>query len=293
MTIIKNFYNGKVFNISYFSFYKDKNLSYVYKLYSSTNENLNYLKQLGSFENKNILVPTGSGDHVFNSLYLGARNVETFDINSIAKNVFDLKETAIKILSWSEFLDFYSSENFFNKGIYLKIRPFLHAETKELFDCVLKNNNFDSPFQNIFEEDKEDLNSRKQLVEKNPYLQNEESYLKLQKILRDNNFCIKHKICPAHLIHRYFDKKDVIIFSNIFNSYYGFEYNTKDFLKNIPKALNPNGVASIDYIYNYLNRISKFLISRKIKKNLTNVETISAGKDNVLITRNLDGLNKN
>ncbi|MDE6583607.1 MAG: DUF3419 family protein, partial [Clostridia bacterium] len=123
--------------LSYTGFYRNANADkLVYKFYTSTNENLNYYEQLTSFKGKDVLVPTASGDHALNAILLGAKSVETFDINSIAKYHFDLKLTAIKHLTRTEFLKFYSFHNLLDKDIYNKFRTNLQDETKYFFDEI-------------------------------------------------------------------------------------------------------------------------------------------------------------
>ena len=69
-------------------------------VYLFTNENIyGTLKTAGDISNKKILTVGASGDHVFESYLLGARDVHTFDINSSQKNVIELKNHMIRELS--------------------------------------------------------------------------------------------------------------------------------------------------------------------------------------------------
>lgn len=288
-SIVKNFYKDLTLRLhmSYFDYYENNN-SLVYKMYVSTNENLYYYYDLASFENRSVLVPTASGDHAFNAYFLGASSVETYDINLLAKYAFNLKETAIKKLSRSEYLDFYSYENFFNLKTYNKLKPFLKKDTAKVFDYIVLYNNKVEQTNNIFEIDC--ICSKQRLVSLNPYLKSNESFSKIKSILKNKQVDTIHKLCPAHLLYKCFDKKDIVIFSNIFSSYYGFSYETNSFLNNISEVLKPDGVASVNYIYKELNLVSKFLMMRKIYKSLNNVFDIKADKDVVMATRNTESL---
>ena len=65
-------------------------------VYLFTNENIyGTLKTAGDISNKKILTVGASGDHVFESYLLGAKDVHTFDINSSQKNVIELKVSII------------------------------------------------------------------------------------------------------------------------------------------------------------------------------------------------------
>src|SRR5574344_937861 len=93
-------------------------------VYLFTNENIyGTLKTAGDISNKKILTVGASGDHVFESYLLGARDVHTFDINSSQKNVIELKNHMIRELSYADFMDFFfSRKNFFNQKILTPIK---------------------------------------------------------------------------------------------------------------------------------------------------------------------------
>ncbi len=257
--IFKSYYDGNIFlkPISYTNFYNNPDANkLVYRFYATTNENLNYYLKLASFNNKDVLVPTASGDHALNAIYLGAKSVETFDINSIAKYHSNLKACAIQHLTREEFLKFYSYYNLLDENIYNKFKNHLPDETKYFFDEIFKfinvygNKNIRSMTPLIEEID---LDMSDDMIFNNPYVKDEESYQKMQTQLKNIKTPIKHKVCPADELLENFDKKDIIIMSNIYSTYIHFaeskNQEIKPYIKEIPNLLKKNGTASLNYFY--------------------------------------------
>lgn len=259
--MLKTYFDGNLIlkPISYSDFYDTNNKNnYVYRFYVSTNENLHYFEQLTSFNNKDVLVPTASGDHALNAIFFGANSVETFDINSIAKYHSDLKTCAIQHLTRAEFLKFYSFHDLLDKNIYDKFKNHLEDETKFFFDEIFK-------FVDDYNEHKQYLNTLHPIVEErtydmafdmiynNPYLENDDTYKMLQHKLAKLKNPIKHTLCPADEITDNFDKKDIIIMSNIYSAYMQTKIrnneNIKPYITEIPNLLKENGTASLNYFY--------------------------------------------
>lgn len=111
------------------------------RLYLFTTENIKgYLKYF-DLNGKNVLAPTSSGDHAFESVLKGVRSVDMFDINKYSKYMVKLKIAAIKALERGEFLEYFlvkynnhNNDYVFNKKTYKKIRKYLDNETKNFFD---------------------------------------------------------------------------------------------------------------------------------------------------------------
>ena len=79
-------------------------------IYPFTSENIaGYMKDL-DLTGKKVITVTGSTDHILNAILQGATEITTFDINPLTKPYMDLKISALKNLSY---------EDFINKG-YLK-----------------------------------------------------------------------------------------------------------------------------------------------------------------------------
>ncbi len=68
--------------------------SHLYKcqLYKNTNEDLKNVLSITNFSGKEVLSVMASADQVFSAYYLGARSVDTFDINKYAYYYFYLKK---------------------------------------------------------------------------------------------------------------------------------------------------------------------------------------------------------
>ena len=98
-----------------------------FSVYLATNENCYYFPKMTSFEEKDVLSVTGSGDQALNAVFFGAKSVETFDINQLAFLFYDLKEAALLHLSREEFLDFYDEKNLFPRQLYDKVKQKLFS----------------------------------------------------------------------------------------------------------------------------------------------------------------------
>lgn len=73
-------------------------------IYPFTSENIaGYMKDL-DLTGKKVVTVTGSADHILNAILLGATEITTFDINPLTKPYMDLKISAIKNLSYDEFI---------------------------------------------------------------------------------------------------------------------------------------------------------------------------------------------
>ncbi len=97
------------------------------RIYPFTTETLkDYMKDL---EGKDVLAVESSDDHRLNALTLGARSVDTFDINHLTRIYSELKEEIIKHLSHQEFLDFIK-----NSLKYIeRVKDYLKPDIKEFW----------------------------------------------------------------------------------------------------------------------------------------------------------------
>lgn len=259
ITIIKNVVCGKIFKPYYSDYYQEDAPSLVYSFYAATNENLHYMQDYAYFKSKDVLVPTASGDHALNAVFLGAKSVETFDINSIAKFNHNLKETAAKVLSRSEFIHFFTKTGFYNQQTYYKIQPYLQPETKEFFDVAYFYLN--QTHRSFIMLTAEDAPTRRQFISANPYLKDEQSFA----ILKNNLLClpkpIEHKLCPAHELKLGLNKKDIVLLSNIPTVYHSAGFDVKPMLKNIVSKTK----LCMHYVFGELNAVQKYFLCRKFK----------------------------
>lgn len=226
---------------------------FVCRFFVITNENLNYLEDLCNFECKDVLVPTASGDHSLNALYLGAKSVETFDINPLAQYMHDLKECAAKQLDYKDFVLFFANDNLdtsLNKDTYDKIKSGLQEDTRSFFDAMYQaNNNRPLYDTNIIQNKFVSMHSNeKRFQQLNPYLKDSVSFYKLRDRLNNLAQPISHTLCPAHNLRDSFEEKDILILSNILNGYDLYDQeNFYKILGDIPTILKDNGVTSLCY----------------------------------------------
>lgn len=73
-------------------------------IYPFTSENIaGYMKSL-DLTGKKVITVTGSADHILNAILCGATEITTFDINPLTKPYMDLKISALKNLSYEDFI---------------------------------------------------------------------------------------------------------------------------------------------------------------------------------------------
>ena len=74
------------------------------RIFPFTNEMLNLYMPAFSFTGKRILANLGGGDFSLNAYLLGAKNIDTFDINEYSYYYYELKKALIKFCDYDEFL---------------------------------------------------------------------------------------------------------------------------------------------------------------------------------------------
>ena len=98
------------------------------RIYPFTTETLkDYMKDL---EGKDVLAVESSDDHRLNALTIGAKSVDTFDINHLARIHSELKEEIIKNLSYQEFLDYIKNSYSYIERVKDNLKP----DTKEFWE---------------------------------------------------------------------------------------------------------------------------------------------------------------
>ncbi|MFA5061296.1 MAG: DUF3419 family protein [Candidatus Pacearchaeota archaeon] len=110
------------------------------KVYPFTTENLaEYMGELG-FEGKNVLTVIGSGDHVINPFFFGAKSVVGFDINRLALLFAELKIKALQHLDIRDFKDYFftGSKRTMDHRIYEGLKRNLSEECVSFFDSLYK-----------------------------------------------------------------------------------------------------------------------------------------------------------
>ena len=210
------------------------------KVYGFTNENIDAFPEFFNFDNASVLTVLGSGDQYFSSLLNGAKNVDVFDINYLAWYHFILKYTAIKVLSYEEFMQIFVSDNLDNLSIYAKLRKYLPDEVKYFFDKLISlGRTFSSiKIKNIIFD-----NAKMNNI---PYF-NENTYYKLQSILQSSNFPAFYNCNLLDILK--FTKKsyDVALLSNI---YHYLNNNPSDYHDFLSKINCPEILALYTWILN-------------------------------------------
>lgn len=168
--------------------YRELNKHYFSWIYPFTNENISEYYKYIDFKNKNVLTATSSGDHALNSILCGAKNIDTFDINPLAKYYSELKIAAIKTLSLEDFIKFLYKKGYFNNRHYLSkdaydiLKKELKDEYREFWDYFFSTYNSKRIYKShLFTDDFLDL---KKLKICNDYM-NEKKYSILRTKLKD------------------------------------------------------------------------------------------------------------
>lgn len=197
------------------------------RVFTFTNEMLNLYMPAYSFEGKKILANLGGGDFALNSYLLGAKSVDTFDINEYSYYFYELKKALIKYYSYNDFLSIIENPqkvyDDFNKYKYL-----LNLDTSQIIgkafekysDCLIgfaKKLFLPAQF-NAAEKDfsKEDLKNLRMTAQfRNFYLANERNYNQVRNQLI-NGIDYQSQFLLGDVTKLQFnDKYDIIYLSNI------------------------------------------------------------------------------
>ena len=202
------------------------------KIYFSTNENLTELFNNVDFRDKDVLSVLSSSDQVFSSLYLGARKVDSFDINYLTIYYHYLRKWYILYFDGLYPKDIFKSNNYI-KEILSKVNCMTELEKKaydfwDMFSLELSS-------RNLFNYGFDDFTI--------PYADN--LYL-FKNILKtsDVNFNHLDMFSDINLDKEY----DIVIMSNLIEYAKTFE-DIKMVKKNLDKLLKRKGRAIFTYIY--------------------------------------------
>ena len=226
--------------------------NYYSKAYMTTNENLNSYYDLMDFKDKSILSVIGSGDHIFNAVLNGAKNVDGFDISIYAIMYYYLKEASIKVLDFKTYMTFLFNEknqNYFSNDIYKKIIPYLNKVALPFWNLVMNSKNKNSFIRNTSKisslvDDNFDYLSR---ISK---IYTEENYNLLREKLKEVNIRIFLNDFKFLNLRRTYD---YIILSNILNYFENEEY--RKILRKYQKKLSLNGEIKAYLFFPDLNLI--------------------------------------
>ena len=197
----KNYFEETLYKASSTCDGSFKYISEFSKIYPFATENVSGYIDYFDLKDKSLLTVGSSGDQVLNAFYNGARDITLFDINEYAKFYVYLKIAAILSLSYKEFKAFFfrhgltpfvRNHHMFSPELYEKIKGnlrLLDYESFLFFDELFSLYEPTKIRERMFDDD-EDRN----VVIKgmNKYLKDEESYNKLQAIIRKINFRYIH-----------------------------------------------------------------------------------------------------
>lgn len=224
-------------------------------IYPFTNENIKSYYSIIDFQNKKVLCPTSSGDHILNALLKEPLNISSFDINPLAKYYVELKIAAIKTLSLEEFIMFFYNKKLsihnhcLSKKIYTKFCDNLKGEYKIFWDYFFENYTRKHIFKSYLFSD--DYLTLRGLLEVNSYLK-EDNYYKLRNIL--NNQSVNYYDVNLSDLNSINDKFDIILLSNI--PYFIENIFDKNALKhlrdNIIAISKENSKIVLNYFYDNL-----------------------------------------
>ena len=214
--------------------------------YPFTTENIRGLLSVYNVENKDILLPCSSSDHIFNFLLQNPKNI----INSLTIHLFYLKKACILSLNNEEYINFFytkkRNKNSLSIDKYIKARKYLPQKEKLFWDSLYK----------VFS-DKELRNSylfykpeylKNEIKAINPYL-DKDNYNQIKKDINKYNIdFINDDIIniPKKLEKKY----DFIYLSHM--AFYRFNPETLYYtFDNFLDKLNQNGDIGLIYLYNY------------------------------------------
>lgn len=197
------------------------------KTYINTNERLGEILPNFNFKDKEVLSVLSSGDHVFSAYYLGAKNVDTFDINYTTYYYFYLKKWYM-MYYYDCVLSTLSDR--LNKSL-IKYDKKCNEEkkAKEVWEELLINRN---NINNLFLDP-----SDTPYVFNLPYSKNMKE---LVNIIKDKKANFTEQNITGNL--RINKKYDIIILSNILESIVPNSINEEKLCNNLLKLVKEDGI---------------------------------------------------
>lgn len=237
--------------------------------YLWSTENLSDYYSKLDWKEKDVLSVASSGDHALNAYLMGARSVETFDVNCLQRYVQELKMATVKTFDYDQFMCYLNHQDYhklFSKEMYQQLRGSLPEDVRYFWDtlyggfssCIIASEFFlEEPFY------------RFALNDRNPYT-NKDQYQKLQASLKEKEipFVESDLLSLANVDH--LKTYDIILLSNI--SQYVLKRGKEDdrtyqerkeefyhtIFSLISDHLNPKGIVVSEYLYPSIYRSRKF-----------------------------------
>jgi len=238
------------------------------KTYYSTNELLRYYLELVDFEGKDsALTVTSSGDHTFNLVCKGIKNVDTFDTNRLTEYfAFGIKRAMILKYGYKDFRNVIlslksDSVNFeYINSIIEGLFPYMESHHKKYWQEIINYNYC------IQKEYRTNLNLFELLCFKslrtqfgyNNYMANKEMYEKLRSNLQKANITFSN-VSALTLKDKFNKKYDFILLSNILDYVqleWGREWEYQKLIqyeRDLKKLANDDCVVFLHYLYDRLS----------------------------------------
>lgn len=173
------------------------------------NENIHeYLQAMYSLNGKDVLAVGASGDHAFECILAGAKNVDVFDVNYLQKHVIELKQKMISHLPYADFMRFFFEDRtFFSYEIIRPIWNILSPGLQEFLNYYYSNRN-----KNLFRY--RGAQHKDYRMSHISYVECESDYKELARMMPEN---INFTECDIAKITAKIEKKyDTILLSNIY-----------------------------------------------------------------------------
>lgn len=236
-----------------------------YNIYPFTTENISGYIKLFNLKNKSLLTVGSSCDQSINATLQGCFDQTIYDICSYTKYYFYLKKSAIEVLTYKEFCDFFAYRSYFvdnyaNSFIARNTRDnpnVFNLESYEKIKRQLRLNDYESYlfweelFSNfpgkevrskLFKYDEDRFETLRKM---SPYIYNEKMFNKTKKIIK----YLKPKFITDDIYNLNIQNKyDNIFLSNIaccesdMNRY-------KEFIDQLYNYLNEQGDLLLSYLY--------------------------------------------
>ena len=278
--------NNKIFSFG-------KSFAEYQKVYAFTNENIDgYMSNFILNDNDNVLSVLASGDHIFNLIYNGVSNIDTFDVNRLTEYYFYLKLAMLNSISYNEFINFidrvYNNDIEYENDMLLFIIKNMDIKYRKYYEeIIMYSNNIQKNNDNKLSLLKMLLiNTNNDYKYKNTYLLNEENYNKTKDNIPNLNFRFSCESC-FNIKNIYNRKYDYIFLSNIidyFYQQYGYFWNyqhLEEYYNYLDSILSDKSVVLLDYLWKCYsvrnNTIKKNLITSSSVKidDLINEEIIT------------------
>lgn len=196
----------------------------------------------GSFERS--LIVTGSGDQSLEAVLYGAKEIDSFDINILAKYGSALKFAAVEALEYEEFCDFY--KKMFPYQLYKRVREFLKDNYLLFWDSIFEfSYNYDV-YHSLF-----NPKDHKKIIGKDISVYSKKRYYKIKDNISKTK--VQYQTCNLLDIQSFYCDENSYDFIYLSNIFYYIRRSPKQFSKflmeKIYPLLNENGEAVIHYLY--------------------------------------------